>query len=122
MKTWLNAVNKIHDQELYWGNQFGSFLMFHPNVFLFKKSLETFQDRHLNGSGSINKGEAVEGPGPGRLSSSSAGLFSLDVSLTKQPIRGHLPFALDGDVAPQLQLETLKVLQNLVSCCRHVNL
>lgn len=35
MKTWLNAVNKIHDQKLYWWNQFGSFLMFHLNVFLF---------------------------------------------------------------------------------------
>lgn len=62
------------------------------------------------------------GRGPGRLSSSSAGLFWLDPSLTQQPVRGHLSLALDGDVAPQLQLETLEVLQNLVTCCRHVDL
>lgn len=54
---------------------------------------------------------------PGSVSEPGGAASSLAVPLTQQPVGGHLTFALDEDVAAQLQLETVEVLQDVVSFC-----
>lgn len=49
-------------------------------------------------------------------------VVSLAAALSQEPVGGHLPFALDLDVSSELQLEAVKLQQDVASRRRHVDL